>query len=506
MSDTIQNDDVVITPIELEQKYYKLDFSNLARLIVKDLNATNSGTILFSNFSKEKALKALENPQQNEQELRNLSNFLYVVSPHYKRLCDYYAEMLLLDWYVSPLRFDIDKVNQKQFVKAYREILNTIDNMNIKHEFGKVLKTVFREGIFYGYEYKTDNSYFLQKLNPDYCRITTVVDGVYNFEFNFQYFDGKEDQLENYAPEFTTKYNLYKNSRQNRRSRSTSEDLQWQELDHENTICIKTDEDILYPFPPFIGVLPDIYEIQDYKALKKANNEMQNIAILSGKMPYKERSVIANDFKLTLDTAMEFGNRIIEELPDQVGFILSVFDDMELFKLSDDKVGTDKVEEAVNNYWSATGVSKNLFTDSGSTDAAMRYSITTDEQKTLQVLRQIERWINKKLKQVKGKYKFRITMLDTTQYNRSIKIAEELKAAQFGIPNKIKLFATMGGSQSEIESMAFLENEILQLHDNWIPLNSSHTTTVSPTDGENGRPSEEEEQTRIDNDDGGDEE
>lgn len=492
-------------PNEPTPKYYKLDFSNLARLVVQDLNTDSGGNILFSNFSKEQAMRALQNPQRNERDLRNLSNFLYIASPHYKRLCDYHAEMLLLDWYISPLKLDVDKVNEKQFVKAYRNTLNMLDNMNIKHEFGKALKIAFREGVFYGYEYKTDNSYFLQKLDPEFCRISSIVDGVYNFEFNFQYFDADESRLENYAPEFTTKYNLYKNSRQNRGANGKRENLQWQELDHENTVCIKTDEDIPYPFPPFIGVLPDIYEIQDYKALKKANNEMQNIAIFSGKIPYKEKSDIANDFKLTLDTAMEFGNKIITELPDQVGFMLSVFEDMELFKLSDDKVGTDKVEEAVNNFWSSSGVSKNLFTDSGNTDAAMRYSITTDEQTVLQVLRQIERWINRKLKEESGKYKFKINMLDTTRYNQTLKITEELKAAQFGIPNKTKLFATMGGSQSEMEGMTFLENEILQLHDNWIPLKSSHTSSESPTGGENKRPSKEEDETRID-DDGGDEE
>ena len=60
---------------------------------------------------------------------------------------------------------------------------------------------------------------------------------------------------------------------------------------------------------------------------------MQNIAILSGTVPTNDKSNAANDFKIDLDTAVAFGNKIIEQLPEQVGFILSVYDDMKLFKL-----------------------------------------------------------------------------------------------------------------------------------------------------------------------------
>lgn len=492
---------------ELEQKFYKLDFTKLARLISSDFDSINMNTVFFKSFSKEKVITALENPQRNEKTLRDLSNFLYVFSPQYRRLCNYYAEMPTLDWYIEPHKLDISKVNAKQFKKAYNNTLFQLDNMNIKHELFKCLQVVYREGIFYGYEYSTDDSYFIQKLDPDYCRISGTEDGVFIFEFDFDYFNKYPERLDNYAPEFETMYNNYKNSNKNRRSKGLV-DLRWQELNSELSICLKADETILYPIPPFVGVFPDIYDIQDYKQLKKAKNEMQNYAIISGKIPMKNNSDTANDFKITLDTAVEFGNKIIAELPDQVGFMLSVFDDVELFKLSDDRVGsTDKVEEAIKNFWSATGTSKNLFADSSDTDAGIKYSTTADEQSLFGILRQIERWINRKLKFNSGKYKFKINILDITTFNRKEKVAEELKAAQYGLPNKIKLFASMGNSQSSIETMSFLENDILDLHTRFIPLSSSHTQggnddINSPTDGDKGRPSKEKEDVRIDGKEG----
>lgn len=487
---------------ETLRKFYKLDFSNLARSIVNDIDATGSHNILFRNFPKEKVMDALQKPQSNVEEIRNVSNFLYILSPHYRRLCNYHSDMLTLDWYIAPHKLDVTKVNEKAFKKAYNETLFMLDNMNIKHEMLKALQVVYREGIFYGYEYKTDDSYFLQKLDPDYCQISSVVDGVFNYKFNFQYFEGDETLLENYAPEFTTKFKAYQNST-NSRGKKEQEDLTWQELDSENTICLKTDESIMYPFPPFIGVFPDVYELQDYKALKKSNSEMQNIAILSGKIPMNDKSDIANDFKLDMDTALSFGGKMMQELPDQVGFILSVFDDLELFRLSDDKVGSDKVEEAVSAFWNSSGVAKNLFTDGGTTDAAIRSSLITDEQSTFAVLRQVERWINRKLTMQKGKYQFKINMVNTTWQNQKEKVAEELKAGQFGIPNKIRTAVSMGVSQSEVEAMNYLELEVLGLGESLIPLQSSHTTNGkndanAVTGGQKGRPSHKEDETRTD--------
>lgn len=495
MSDTQKTPE--ITSEELTKKHYVMDFSQLARTIVRELDTNPGSNIMFRTFPKERVIDALQQPQRNEKVLRDLSNFLYVLSPHYRRLCTYHAEMPLLNYYIEPHKFIPDKVNIKQFKKAYDESLFELDNMNINHEMGKALQVAFREGIFYGYEHRTDDSYFIQKLNADSCRISTVEDGVYNYEFDFAYFEMDETKLDNYAPEFTTKYNAFKNSK---KARKKGEDLQWQEIDSENSICIKTDETILFPFPPFAGVFSEIYEIQDYKSLKKASSEMQNIAILSGTIPMNKNSDTANDFAVDLPTAIQFGNQINTQLPDQMGFILSIFDDMELYKLNDDKVGTDKVEEAVKTFWNSTGVAQNLFTDGGTTNAAIRASLITDEQSVFIMLRQIERWLNRKLKFVGNKkYKFKLTMLDITHQNQDEKISTELKVAQYGIPNKIRLVTTLGLSQSSLEGMQYLE-DMLGIPTSWIPLSSSHTSSDanSPTGGDVGKPSESEEDLRTD--------
>jgi hypothetical protein len=62
---------------------------------------------------------------------------------------------------------------------------------------------------------RTNDSFAFQNLNADYCKNSSIEDGVYNFAYDFSYFDSNRDKLPNYPPEFETMYNQYKADSQN---------------------------------------------------------------------------------------------------------------------------------------------------------------------------------------------------------------------------------------------------------------------------------------------------
>lgn len=469
--------------IEKIKDKYTVDFKKLTQLIYTDLEARDTANVLFKAFTKKQVADALQNPQANEKFLRDLSKFLYVLSPHYKALCNYYADLPKFRWYISPLKLNTDKVNKDMMKLNYRKTLDYLTNMNIAHEFNKVNSVLFREGIFYGYKYQSDDSFFIQKLDPDYCKITGIEDGVYNFAFNFGYFNNANTNIDNFAPEFKVLYAEYKAMKDDRSvQRKDIPKYQWRELSSTNAICIKMDETIPYPVPPFVGVIPDVYDIQEYKNLKKASTKLQNTAVLVGKVPINTKSEIANDFLVDLDTAIAFGNKITDALTDDMAFLLSVYDDMQLLKMPNDSISSDKVEEAVSSFWASSGTSEGLFTGTASTDAAQDRSIATDEQTVFRILRQMERWINRDFKlndSLSGTYKFNFKFLDVTNLNWKKVVEQELKVAQYGIPNKIRLCVTIGMNQSEAVDMAYLENELLGLDLIFKPLISSNTMSVT---------------------------
>lgn len=457
----------------------KIDFSKglmfmkTAKLILQDLENAKRDTAFFKKYTKTEIIGWLTSPETNEKNLRNASVYLYNASSHYRRLINYFAKMSLYAYIVIPYKLDTDKVDIKKFKSNYKGILDKLETMNIKHEFLKIMTTIFREDIFYGYEYSLKDSYFIKKLPPDRCKVSSTEDGVYNFAFDFSYFTSNKEKLDTWGEEFKTKYDIYKADTKKK----------WQEIDSKNSICIKLNEDIDFPIPPFIGLLPMIYDIEDFKMLTKAKEEIGNYKMLSLEIPLNDDG----SYKFPYTEAERFYSLLGSVLPENIGLALTP---MKIGEHSFEKAGTasavNVVADAETSFYNAGGVSQLLFNSEKSSSATIGNSIKSDEEIVYAVLRQFERWINRKLKQESGTYKYKLLFLDTTIYSRKEFIEMLLKNGQYGMPIVNALCSCMGYSPADTEAMAFLENEVLQYHFKLVPLQSSHTQTGE--DNEDGRP------------------
>lgn len=455
-----------------------MQFAQLASLIRKDLNRNNQVKATFhKNFKKDDVMDWLANPGKFEKQLRKLSRFLYDTSTHYKRLVQYFATMLTFDYIITPYGMTefasteelIDKVK-----KRYLYIANFLEVMNLKHEFLKVCERAWIDDVAYYYELRTSDSYFLMPLDPDYCSITGIEDGCLTFDFDFSFFKTYPDELERYPKEFQIKYEEYKKDTKNNR---------WQKIDPSKSLCIKIAETIDYPIPPFAGLAEEIWALEEYKSLKLSKTELENYLILVAKMPYLKNQDKENNFALTLDIAQEYFNMMSNSLPDQVGSVLSLFEDITPIKVDKNDKDTDRVSEAQQSIYDSAGVSQLLFNSTG-TGAAITKSILVDENVVFKVLRQFERWVNKKLKDENKGIKFRTEFLDITKFSKSDYIRELKEGASLGLPVKHKYAAALGLSPSSILHMEFLENEVLNIVDKWKPLSSSYTQSYN----EGGRP------------------
>jgi hypothetical protein len=459
----------------------KLDFAKISKLIINDLNDSTPSSSINKKYTKEDIIRFMQNPRKNQKQLREVSRYLYEASPNYKRLILYFACLPTFDYIVEPYGLNTEKINKKTFKTQYQKTLKLLEIMNLPHEFLKVLKIAFKEDVFYGYEHMSDDSYFIQPLDPDYCQISSIEDGVYNFAFDFSYFNKYPKKLKQYPEEFQQKYKKYEKDKKNYR---------WQELDSNNTICIKVNEELDYPLPPFNAVFESVFDIEDYKKLKKVKTKLDNYMVLTQQIPIDDKNSEPNNFLIDLDTAIAFHNRAVQALPEAVGLITSPMK-IDAIKLDRKQTDTDQVAHAERDYYNAAGVSQFLFNSEKVTSVGLSKSINTDEQIVFALLRQFERWVNRKLKNFNTKYKFRIRFLNTTVFNVDDVFEKYLKAAQYGMPVKLALGASLGLSGSEMANMVFLENEIMELHDTLIPLSSSHTQSSK---GEKGRPQKSEDE------------
>jgi hypothetical protein len=451
-----------------------LNYAKLGRLVLNDITKTKRSNSKIINYSKDDVLRYLESPDKFENQLRDISRKLYQLSPHYKRAINYFAKMPRLDYIIEPYGINTDKVKPETLKSQFLKVCDFLDLINIKHEFLKVLNIAFKEDVFYGYEHMTKESYFIQKLNPEYCRISSIEDGVYNFAFDFSFFDKFPEQLEMFSSEFVSKYRKYKKNK----------DLKLQELDSKRTICIKVNEETENVIPPFAGVFESIYDLSDYKKLRKATKQIGAYKLLTMKVPMKTKDEEVNGFLVDYDTMMEFHDRAAQSVPEEIGIITVPFD-VEPVDFSKGVKDEDNVGDAERDVWTNFGISQLLFNTDKSSSIGLGYSIQTDEQLVFAVIRQIERWINRRLRFEFKSLKFRVNILNTTVFNWE-KIYEVAKSgAEFGLPTKMMATSALGISPSSMLSLAFLENEVLELPDKLVPLASAHTATSE----EGGAPS-----------------
>ena len=451
-------------------------FAILNRLIARDLNNSTSRPV-FARYSKDDIATYISNPYRYEKQLRQAVIYLYGASPHFRRLIQYFVSLTDWAYYVSPYKVDPKTANVNTVNRNYRKTLNMLSSMNIKTQFSKILTVCLREDVCYCTCWMNNDNITIQILPSDYCAISTIEGNVPNVTFDFSYFDTKQEMLNYFPAEFKTKYNVYLRDRLNR----------WIELDSPTSFAIKCNSDVIeYALPPFAGILREVYDLEDYKALKLSKTAIENYALLVMKLPMDKDG----NWQLDYDKAKDFWQNLDAVMPEEVGSVLSP---MEIEKINFEKSNTgdtDTVADAEQNLFSAAGVSSLLFNNPKASANALALSIKADQAITYGIVKSIEDAVNRLVQAQSYGKNFKMTILDVSPFNRKEMGDQYLKAAQYGFPTLMMYAASQGLSQSEFDSMNFLENSVLELKDKLIPLRSSSTLSADDTDsnGEGGRP------------------
>ena len=460
-------------------------FAVLNRLITRDLN-NNTTTPTFSLYSKEDVQGYLANPYTYEKQIRNAVTYIYGASSHFRRIIQYFASLSDLAYVVSPYKIDPKSTNAKTINRNYRKVLNALSAMSIKTQFPKILTVCLREDTFYGTMWVTNDNITIQQLPSDYCAISTIEGNVLNVSFDFSYFDSHSALLEFYPQEFKTKYAVYQKQRTSR----------WLELDSPTSFAIKVNNDILsYSLPPFIGILRELYDLEDYKQLKLTKTALENYAMLVMALPMDKDG----NGGIDLNKAKEFWNNLDSVLPEEVGSILTP---MPITKIGFEKSNTgdtNTIADAEQNIFTSAGVSSLLFNNEKASANALSLSIKADQSLTFGIVRSIEDAVNRFIQAQSYGKNFKVTFLDVSPYNRKEMGDAYLKAASYGLPTIAMYAASQGLGQAELDAMSFLETEVMGLQDMFRPIQSStqmsgNTTSIdsdAPTD-EGGRPQSDE--------------
>ena len=448
------------------------------------------------DIDKDLIKEFLENPIRYKKQLLDLSLNMYISVSQYQALIKYFYDMPYLTPYVLPIKTGEGKTKIKS---DWEKVCYEIEKMNVPLEFRKALSNTILNGVFYGYEIEEVDSYTIKHLDPRYCRVYGNSDGCWLFEFDFSYFDSRRRQdtqellIDSYPPEFKELYKKYQENRGKNR---------WQRLNPDKEICLRYFPELNTPyvdFPPYANLFSDIMDLQDYKSINKAKNEMSNYQFMALEMETNGKDGEMNKFTVNPDMVSEYYDFLTQACGDFITpFISPVKVTPITFQNSNDNLTS--LEEAEKSFWNASTVSNTMMGTGIRTGSGLKYSTLVDQNRIKNLFEQIASILSRKCKRLDGINKnniFKVKLPFLTEFNKDEVINQSLQLAQYGIVSRLELFAMQGHSPSEVLGILTLENDILDLVNKLTPLQSSFTTAGEDFKTDNkdkrtrGRPNEE---------------
>ena len=200
--------------------------------------------------------------------------------------------------------------------------------------------------------------------------------------------------------------------------------------------------------------------------------------------------------KMDYDLAMKYFNQACANIPDGIGLILSPFDIKDFAFQKSSTADSDAVNEAEEDFWFSAGISPLLFGSSKATSSSsLSLSVKPDEAISFSIMRQIQRFFNRKLKLMSLPYSFEINFLEQSIFNEKEVQDTYLKGGQYGVSGAKLFYAnSLGIEPADVNSMSYLENDILGVCTKIFnrPFISSNTLSNGDVGSSGGRPTAEE--------------
>ena len=442
---------------------------------------------------------------------------IYYAHPLYKRLLEYFAYIHYNSYIISPIFTEGKKPNKKKLMNDYNAALRSLDeDMQVETFTTQVLLDLLIEGqtFYFIEEYRKGSTYYYKpiKLPTDYCMLigTAGTPAVNIFAVDLTFIDTamaeltknnmltREEVLKQYPKALRNAYKEYKNGK------SVN---QWFIVPTENCAAFTTQDGR----PPFAFLVKELSRIDKFEVLRDDYIATNLTKVLVQIIDIDKEG----NPEIDLELASEFHKnlKMIASKKANVDALTTLAKEVNVLSLGETGDATDNYEflqTYYDQFYDDAGVSSELF--NSTTGSTLSESQNRDIMFMYQLREQIAVWFNFYLnttcnKKLIKSSKFVFSYLDTSYKNREKMIESYLEGAQYGF-SKIVPQVALGVKQRYIESLTTFENDILNLDEKLVPLQSSHTMSAKAnleansktgdkeaqkaSDKENGRPEKED--------------
>lgn len=478
----VQNIDAKLT------NFYKMQYERLQKTILDEATkVVTFRSFFYQRFKKDEIERMFKNPHGYEHSLRAMSRYLYIVSPHYRRLINYFSQILLYNYTVKAGKVYTKKVTKSKYKSNFYDVVNFCDKMNLSKEAERMIRIALRDGIAVGimaYSAKSQSGYFVP-FEPRGIRIRSIEDGAFIPSIDLTMFTGNESYAEQYGADIKRAYLKYRDKIKN--GIKVTEEDRWYEF-KDGFALVADDTDLRHYLPYFGNLILDVLRMRDAQDVQAVRDENSNYKAVSAKVDTDDDGIPKMPFK----EMEKYYNQMCNQVPAGIGVIVSPWSLSDHSFQESSVADRDSALSAVNNFWRSAGMPNTLMGGGTLTTAsAMLLAVKPDEALSFALLKQFEQIINRQIKLMNHDYLFKVSFLYQSIFNTSEVQNSLSKAAQYGVPVKMDYAASLGITPCEMIGASYLEDDILGLSStSWTsPLMSSNTQSASD---EGGRPTSEE--------------
>lgn len=469
------------------KKWYEENFNRIVNF-EKSMDAfkqfgdyTKNAATTISVYDKTQLQNYLRNIGNNEKNLRNLSWYLYTRSMIYSRLVKFYANMFDLNIRsVIPNYDDVEKQNNDGIMKSYAETIITLDKIRLQQEFYPVFLNNFIQDVFYGVVFVDETGIFIFPIPAEFAKIAgKYMEGDYGYAIDCSYFRNRQELLEYFPDPFQKLWDEYQKTNQ-----------KWQVMPPEYTLCTKynTEDDHLI-FPPFTPLFNSIINLCDLENIQAVADAQSIFKLLYLEMPLLKNSNTVDDWAVDPSLVEKYYNRLSGQIPEYYALGISPTELKYVNFESDASTDTTKIANATSALLDMAGGGEILRGSTiNNTYAFKMATIANTEYAISSLLPQVSSWVNRMLK-IWCKNPCKVKFAPVSVYTRADYREQLLSSAQYGLPVKLQLNALNGYNELDTLSMNYLEENILELHNKFVPLQSSYTQSGGTVD-EDGYTSE----------------
>lgn len=484
------------TDEQYEQRKRALTFKqieSMKNLLMQDISKDGTNRS-FMSYTKSLIRTYLQNPYSYRDKIREVSRFLWRISPLYRRLIMTSATLPLYNYTLTQKVSFTKKINTNKSMNNYEKVLRILQAINFYDEFAQALAIALRDGVYYAFVYNhEEEGTIFHVLDPQYCKIVGKNEAdqwvVY---FDATYFKGRNqifvrgidgDMTGCWDQVFIDGYENYEKHREYR----------WFLLPPERTICFLSSEsdsfDLILPY--YTSLFQDLLNLLDFQQVIVDEVSLKNFYLLVSKIPLLSGTNVVDDFAVSLEICRAMQELIDAAVPETVGTALSPLD-LELFSFSHNTAAdeTNILTESISNVMKNAGMTPNLLSAGETANAvAQKYSVLNDTSLVFIMLSRLESNFNYYIaKNISEDYIYKIHR--QTWYNEDEYIERMRQAATLGGP-AMDLLTSLGMTPYEAICKLRFEDAI-DIKSMMVPLQSSYNTSSTAV----GRP-------RVDDDEAG---